>query len=95
MAFWLNDIQALLADFGVYAELADGRQVLGLFDNEFVGVGEVPVESSGPAFTLKSADVTAYQIAAGEELTIAAADYVVRSIEPDGHGISVLRLEAT
>ena len=94
MAFWLNDIAALLSDFGVHAKLADARTVLGLFDNDYVGVGDIPVDSSGPAFTLASADVTTYEIAFGTVLTIESADYTVRSLQPDGHGITVLRLEA-
>lgn len=94
MAFWLNDISALLADFGVTATLADGRRITGIFDADYVGVGDIPVESSGPAFTLASADVTGNEIAIGSALTIEGDDYTVRSVQPDGTGVTVLRLEA-
>ena len=94
MSFWQDDIPALLTDFGVVATLASGRSVSGIFDSDYIGVGDIAVESSGPAFTLSSADATAHEIAIGTAIQVGSADYVVRSVQPDGTGITLLRLEA-
>ena len=94
MAFWLNDIDTLFADFAVPGTLANGVNILGLYDSDYVAVGDVPVDSYGPAFTVKASDVTAQEIAIGSTVTIEAASFIVRSVQPDGTGITVLRLEA-
>ena len=56
----------------------------------YVGVGEIPVDSTGPALTCATVDAPA----AGATLTIEGSQYAVRSIQPDGTGITLLRLEA-
>ena len=59
------------------------------FDRGYLDVLGTP--STGPAATCKSADVeTAEQDVS--VLTVGGVDYLVKGIEPDGTGITVLRL---
>lgn len=60
----------------------------------FVGVGEVAaVESAAISLECKSADVSKFSVKHGTALTLNAEAYIVRGIEPDGTGVTVLRLE--
>ncbi len=91
MSFWLDDLAVLFRDFGTTVQAGAGT-FSAIYDAEFVGVGaESPVESIGPALTCRSSDVAA--LAHGATLTVGGASFVVRGIEPDGTGITVLRLE--
>jgi len=71
------------------------RAVPGIFDNEYVTVfdGEdASVESSGPVFMCRTADVSA--AAHGDTLAISGTVYTVRGVQPDGTGMTTLRLES-
>lgn len=74
--------------FVVPASLAGGPTIYVHFDNAYVDA--LGVASASPAATCKSADVAS--AAQGSALTVDGAAYVVQSIEPDGAGITVLRL---
>lgn len=50
------------------------------------------VESVGPQAMAKSADVAANAIAHGTAITVGGVGYVVTGIEPDGLGVTTLRL---
>lgn len=77
------------ADFAVTGTLA-GVSVTGIFDNGyFEPFGEV--EGRQPTFVLPTA--SASSVAQGQSLVIGAATYKVRGVEPDGTGVTVLRLE--
>jgi len=76
-------------EFAVSATLA-GVSVTGIFDNGyFEPFGEV--EGRQPTFTLPTS--SAPSAAHGQALVIGAATYKVRGVEPDGTGVTVLRLE--
>jgi hypothetical protein len=78
------------ADFAVDATLG-GVAVEGIFDADYLEpLGNV-VEGSGPVFTLATADATG--AVHGTTLVIGATTYKVRGIEPDGTGVTLLRLE--
>lgn len=78
---------AYFTDFGVPATL-DGAPVRGIFDNAY-GESFGLVASSSPVFRLPSS----IAVATGQTLIIAATTYTVAGIEPDGTGLTVLRLE--
>jgi hypothetical protein len=85
-------------DFGVSATYSRGgtpSTVTGIFDREYVSadVAEVPFASTEPVFSLRSADVPSGAIP-GDTLTISGTAFVVRNIEPDGTGVTRLRLES-
>lgn len=85
-------------DFGVAATYTpDGGSpttVNGIFDNEFFEVGaggEVAVAMEQPRFTCKTSDVSS--AAEGDAITINSIDYIIRVVQIDGTGITVLVLE--
>ena len=92
MAFWTTDIAACLADFGETIT-TDLGTFTAIFDRDYIGVGEVEVESSGPAITCASTDVT--DLVAGTQIEHNGIRYVVRAVQPDGTGITVLRLQVS
>lgn len=83
----LEDFAAFFDDFGVPATL-NGANVRGIFDNAY-GESFGLVASSSPVFRLPSS----IAVTTGQTLVIAATTYTVASVEPDGTGITVLRLE--
>lgn len=83
----LEDFAAYFADFGVPATL-NGVIVRGIFDNAY-GESFSLVASSSPVFRLPSS----IAVATGQTLVIAATTYTVVGVEPDGTGLTVLRLE--
>lgn len=78
---------AFFADFGADATL-NGAPVRGIFDNAY-GESFGLVASSSPVFRLPSS----IAVATGQTLVIAATTYTVAGIEPDGTGLTLLRLE--
>lgn len=80
------------AEFADSATL-DGTSVNGIFDGEYTD--PLDVESSGPVFTLPTASSSS--AAHGQTLVIAtghgAGTYKVRGVQPDGTGVTVLKLE--
>lgn len=85
-------------DFGVAATYRRGvtdSTVNGIFDNEFVQVevAEVPYDSTEPVFYCQTADLpSGYTV--GDRLTVNSVYYTIREFQPDGTGVSKLRLEA-
>lgn len=67
----------------------------GLFEEDYVGVGDgAPVESYGPRLIARTADVRRCKVANGTALTIEATPYIVRSVQDDRTGMTVMVLEA-
>lgn len=89
MAF-TEDASVYFADFATPATL-DGVAVRGVFDNTYtLELGGV--SSREPAYTLPTAACAA--VTRSSVLVVpAAGTYRVREHEPDGTGVSVLRLE--
>lgn len=70
-------------------------QILGIFDAAHLSVdvgSGVPVSSTNPILTCRSADLTNGG-KEGDRLTIDGVDYLVRDVQPDGTGMTVLELE--
>lgn len=88
-------------DFGVVATYeavtAPGVtiSVKGIFDAAHLSVdvsSGVPVSSANPIFTCRTADLTNGG-SQGDSLTISGTDYLVRDVQADGTGMTVLELE--
>jgi hypothetical protein len=87
-----EDLTAFFGDFSVAATHPQGSTFNGIIDASFVSVGEgAAVESSAVSLIAQTEDVS--DLAHGEILEIANVEYVVRGIEPDGLGVTTLRLE--
>ena len=84
------DRLALLRDLGESVYI-DGCQVYGVFDNDYLEDLDGPGISSGaPVITVRSSDVRG--VVPGAEVIYAGDTFTVREIEPDGTGVSLLRL---
>lgn len=88
MAFTEN-LSAYFADFGVDATL-NGEAVRGLFDRAYGEAFGGLVAGNSPVFRLPS-EISAGD---GDALVIASVNYLVVGVEPDGAGMTLLRLEA-
>lgn len=84
----LENLSPLFADFGVDATL-DGEPVRGIFDNAFGDAFGGLVVGSGPMFRLPSS----VPVSRGQVLILATTTYTITAIEPDGTGLTVLRLD--
>lgn len=87
------DIPLMLPDFGVDAQTPNGV-LRGVFDNGYGQALNNLVDGSVPTFHCASADLPPLRLALNDIINITAASYRVVGIEPDGTGLSVLRLES-
>lgn len=85
-------------DFGVAGSYTPAGGVAstvnGIFDNEFIEVdagGGIGVAMQQPRFHCRTSDVSS--AAEGDAITINAINYVIRVVEDDGTGMTVLVLE--
>ncbi len=88
MAF-TEDIAAYFDDFGVDATVA-GAAVRGIFDNGFL-IALGVTAGSGPVLLVDSAGVTS--AAQGGTVTLPGGSYTITAMEPDGTGMTLLRLQ--
>jgi hypothetical protein len=85
MAFYEDDIEDMLDDFGVTAIVMKTRESKTvIFDNDYQTIVDGNVESSGPGFFAKETDFSS--LVQGDTLTIDSTIYSVISVEPDGTG---------
>lgn len=77
------------------AVTVDGNAINAIFDNDYVAVGldGVTVESLGPVLLCETADVAA--VVQGDPAVVNAVNYTVAEVQPDGTGMTLLRLRAT
>jgi hypothetical protein len=87
-----ENFSTFFKDFGVQATLGLAS-VRGVFDNAFVDAGGLGAYGTQPIFTCASADLAGVQV--GQSATVQATAYRIVGIEPDGTGVSVVRLERT
>jgi len=87
-----SDRLSMLQDFGVTARIGSS-QVTGILDRQFLPVDVLGhgVESSQPMFLCRTADLPA--ITRGTTtLTATGEDFVVVEVQPDGDGLTMLKL---
>lgn len=92
MAF-TEDLSAFfdVAGFAVAALYQGVTTVDGIFDADYAEpLGNI-AEGRSPVFIYRSADLPS--VAHGHTLVINATTYLVRGVEPDGTGVTLLRLE--
>jgi hypothetical protein len=84
-----EDLAPFFVDFGVTATLSSGAAVRGIFDNGFVDA--FGVSETEKAFTAATAEVSA--LAYGNTVTISGTAYTVAELQPDGTGMTRVRLK--
>lgn len=69
-------------------------EFVGVFGADYLGVGDgdTEVESSALIVTCRSSDVTRLSLQKGDGLRADGQDYVIVGHQPDGTGITTLRL---
>lgn len=87
---FVEDLSAFFSTsaFATTATL-DGASVAGIFDNAYMDA--LGLATTEPRFTLRSTDATTTTTAS--LLVVNGATYRVRSVQPDGTGVTVLALE--
>lgn len=89
----------MLEDWGADITLPDTSTIKGIVDRAFVGVvlDDISVEGSDPMAVCSSAEVSS--LVEGDAITVAnAADpdvdgsYIIKGTEPDGTGMTMLKL---
>jgi len=84
-----EDLSSYFVDFGVDATVG-AAAVRGIFDNDFLTTLGVTA-GSGPVLLLPAASVGS--AAQGDSVVIAAVSYTITGLEPDGTGLTLLRLQ--
>lgn len=79
---------AFFSDFAIDITV-NGVSVRGIFDNAFGSAFGGMIDGSGPMVRLPSSVVASR----GNPVVIASKQYRITGIEPDGTGLTVLRLE--
>lgn len=88
MAF-AETFSGYFADFGVNATIG-AATVRGIFDAAY-SEGFGMVGGSQPVFRCATAEVSS--VVEGTDITINSVAYTARAVEPDGTGITLIRLE--
>lgn len=88
-----SDALATIAGLGGGSVSAPRGTFTGLLETDFVQVGELPVDSAVPKLTARTIDVKASGADVGAALGIEGETYIVRSVQHDGMGLTVLILE--
>jgi hypothetical protein len=87
------DREAMLRALGGVSFAAPLGLFVGLLDRDYVGVGDVPVESEAIRITARSSDVERLRVSEGSALVADSGTYIVRGVQPDGLGMTVLVVE--
>lgn len=88
----IEHLDGFLSDFATLAILAGGATVRGIFDNGAISGGALGmIGATNPTFTAKSADLSGVSVSGA--ITVNGTVYSVAEIEPDGTGMTLLRLK--
>jgi hypothetical protein len=91
--WWVDDVDSQLEDFGVDV-IYGGVTFNGIYNAPYQGVNVTTgeIESSEPSVIVPSDKVTG--VAHGDAITIDSTGMFVCGIEPDGTGVTVLKLRS-
>lgn len=85
----VEDYTPFFSDFGVAATVG-GVALNGIFDNAFLETLGITAGSSPVLLIVSSAAPSATH---GTSVSVGGASYTVTAVEPDGTGLSLLRLQ--
>jgi N-glycosylase/DNA lyase len=84
---------AMIKSLGGQRVLFRGEEFWALFDNAFTDISGM-VEGTTPALSVcRSSDIERLKITKEDTLDVAGEQWRVKMIEPDGTGVSVVRLK--
>lgn len=84
-------LSGFFADFAVQARYNDLESIAVIFEKAYLEPMGNSVEGAAPVAWVESALIPA--VKQGDTLAVEGEVYVVRGVEPDGVGITLLRLE--
>lgn len=89
-----SDRLSLLQNLGEQVSVG-GSPVYGILENQFVPIdfGGQEIESNYPVLTIRTSDASG--VSHGTAVVANGVNYTVRSIQPDGTGMTELVLEET
>jgi hypothetical protein len=87
------DRLAMLRGLGGVTVSSPRGTFLAIFDTEYVIDGDIGVETAQPQLSARSSDVSRLELRNGVLVQVGADGYIIRSVQPDGMGMTVLRLE--
>ena len=82
---------AFFSDFGIDLTV-NGVPVRGIFDNAFGSAFGGMIDGTGPMVRLPSSTAAGI-VKRGDAVVIGSTGYTVTTVEPDGTGLALLRLE--
>lgn len=82
------ELGAIMTEAGTLATVK-GTAVTGIFDASYTE--EFGMAGTGPVLRIASADVPT--VAQGDAVAVGSANYTVAAVEPDGTGVTLLRLQ--
>jgi len=82
------ELGAIMTEAGTPATVK-GTAVTGIFDAAYTE--EFGMAGTGPVLRIASADVPT--VAQGDAVAVGSANYTVAAVEPDGTGVTLLRLQ--
>jgi hypothetical protein len=82
------ELSGILTEAGVSATVK-GTAVTGIFDAGYTE--EFGMAGTGPVLRIASADVPT--VAQGDAVAVGSTNYTVAAVEPDGTGVTLLRLQ--
>lgn len=82
------DNAAFFSDFAIDLTV-NGQPARGIFDNGFASAFTGMIDGTSPVLHLLSA----IPVSRGDTVIISAAAYIVTGVEPDGTGVTQLRLD--
>lgn len=89
------DREAMLVGLGGSSVTGPGGQLTGVLEREYFAAGdETAVDSSAPRLIVRTAEAKRARVEHGVSVTVEGEIYTVRSVQPDGTGITTCILEA-
>jgi len=83
-----SDLSLFFTDFAIDVTVA-GMPARGIFDNGFANAFSGMIDGTSPVLHLLSS----VPVSRGDTVIISAASYIVTGVQPDGTGVTQLRLE--
>jgi hypothetical protein len=87
------DRESMLQSLGGVSIAGPRGTFTGLLELDYIGVGEIPVDDFSPRLAARTSELARCGVTNNVALIVDGATYVVRSVQPDGTGMTVLMLE--
>lgn len=87
------DREAMMRSLGGVTIAVPRGTFLAYLETDYVAIGDPPIETSVTRLMVTDSDLFWFGVSIGSVLTAGEERYTVRSVQPDGTGMSLLLLE--